>query len=58
MSIEIGKVDEATRQDALRTLMEHAADPSEPGAWIAETARHLLEEGSPTPPRVVVGRFA
>ena len=48
MNIERGEVDEATRQAVLRTLIEHAADPDEPGAWIAETARHLLAEADPT----------
>lgn len=43
MNIELGVVDEATRQAVLRSLIEHAADPDEPGAWIGDTARDLMD---------------
>lgn len=54
MTIEIGVVSEADRQAALMALIEHAADPDEPGAWIADTARDLAtpahsRHAAPTP---------
>lgn len=45
MTIEIGVVGEADRQAALAALIEHAANPDEPGAWIVDTAQDLMTEG-------------